>query len=74
MNATLNQILVWVKANDNHVVFKDKPYMDFMAEYQDWGFVKHGLGQLHVGYFAVDDWGDVTYDPLFIFALRLRRY
>ena len=66
----LDQIVEWVKVHGNSARFKDEPYMEFMAEYQDWSFAQAGLTQLHIGYFAVDEWGDTTFDPLLMFTLE----
>jgi hypothetical protein len=65
----LHKIIEWLKANgklesDDNAYFRchDEPYMQFSAEWQDWG--EHEI--LLLGYFSIEN-GDVCYDPQFAF-------
>ena len=67
MNVMLRKILEHVK----EVVYVEQhvePFLDFMAEYQDWREID-GTEKLLIGYHFVEN-GDICFDPLFSFVIQ----
>jgi hypothetical protein len=69
MKDTLSHIINYLKNHGRAIQYCDEPYMQFMAEWQDWSFATPGLTQLYLGYFTVDN-GDTIFDPLLVFTLK----
>lgn len=58
----LIEITAWVKAHTPAVI-KDTPYMDLMAEWEDWSFIEPSSHRLSLGYFKRVE-GETVFDPV----------